>query len=73
MRKNNDNERGELVGATSMLSQIGVSIVACLLVGVMLGRFLDNLLGSAPWLLILFSLLGVAAAFRSILELAKRK
>jgi len=64
--------RGELLQSLSTISQMGVMIVACVLVGVLIGRFLDGLLGTGPWLLILFSLLGVAAAFKSIFEFSKR-
>ena len=64
---------GEFISATSMLTQIGVSIAACLIIGVLLGRFLDNLLGASPVFLIIFSLLGAAAAFKSIFDLTKRK
>ena len=64
---------GELISATAMLSQIGISIAACLIVGVLVGRFLDSLLGSSPLLLIICSLLGAVAAFKSIFDLAKRK
>ena len=78
MPQNNDNKPGkdkpgELISATSMLTQIGISIAACLIAGVFLGRFLDNLLGSSPVFLIILSLMGAAAAFKSIFDLTKRK
>ena len=75
MPKNNDdkNYRGELLRNLYMVSQMGVTIAACLIIGVLLGRFLDNTLGTSPFLLIIFSLLGAGAGFKSIFELAKRK
>ena len=73
-RNNNDNKyRRELLRSLSTVSQIGLAIVACVLVGVFLGRFLDSLLGTSPWLLIAFTLLGMGAAFRSIYDLVMRK
>jgi len=67
------NEPGDgFLQAISYLSQIGVTIVACLAVGILLGRFLDSLLGTAPWLLLLFTLLGMAAAIKSIYDLSKK-
>ena len=72
MSQDNKNKPGEFTNAMSMLSQIGVSIAVCLAVGILLGMFLDHILGSSPWLLIIFSLLGVVAAFRSIFELANK-
>ena len=64
---------GELVRALSLFSQIGFTIAACVLVGVFLGRFLDNLLGTRPWLLLVFSLLGAGAAFKSLFEFTQKK
>ncbi|NLV86096.1 MAG: AtpZ/AtpI family protein [Clostridiales bacterium] len=48
-------------------------MAACVLIGVFLGRFLDNLLGTSPWLLLLFSLLGAGAAFKTLLDLGQKK
>ena len=59
----------DFLQALAFLSQIGISIAACLVVGIFLGRFLDNLLGTSPWLLLVCSLLGVGAAFKYILGL----
>ena len=77
--KNTDQEKGqpshrnELIRSLSFLSQIGVTIVACIVIGILIGRFLDNILGTSPWLLLIFIFLGIGAAFKSILDLAKRK
>jgi ATP synthase protein I len=48
-------------------------MAACVLIGVFLGRFLDNLLNTSPWLLLLFSLLGVGAALKALFDLAAKK
>ena len=58
--------------ALSFSSQIGITMAACVFIGVFGGRFLDGWLGTSPWLLLVFSLLGVAAAFRAIFQLAKK-
>ncbi|MGI6161248.1 MAG: AtpZ/AtpI family protein [Christensenellales bacterium] len=59
--------------ALSFFSQIGITMAACVLIGVFLGRFLDNLLNTSPWLLLLFSLLGVGAALKALFDLAAKK
>jgi len=56
----------------SLLSHIGVTIIACIAVGILLGRFIDGLLGTTPWLLIICTLLGIAAAFKSILDISRK-
>ena len=68
-----DNKKHrEMFKGLSLLTQIGFSIVACVLLGVLLGKFLDSVLGTSPWLLLVFSFLGVAAAFRSLFDLIKK-
>jgi len=64
------DKRGEVMRAVSFMSQIGVTIIACVVIGVFLGWLLDRWLGTSPWLLIVCSLLGVAAAFKSIFGMA---
>jgi len=58
--------------ALSLLSHFAVTIIACIAVGLLLGTLLDNLLGTTPWLLLVFTLLGIAAAFKSIFDIAKK-
>jgi len=74
MSQNDDNEsRKEYLRALSFLGHIGITIVACIGIGVLLGRFLDNLLGTSPWLLLVFTLLGAAAGFKSIFDVMKKR
>jgi len=71
---NDNKQQGDgFIRALSFLSQIGVTIIACIAVGILLGRVLDTLLGTTPWLLLVFTLLGVVAAFKSIFDIAKKQ
>ena len=63
----------EVLQGLSFFTQIGVTMAACIFVGVFLGKYLDRLLGTSPWLLLVFSLLGAAAAFRQIFVMAKKR
>ena len=65
-------QRREVVRGLSMISQISIMMVVCVLIGVFLGRFLDDKLGTAPWMLLVCSLLGVAAAIKAIYDMSKR-
>lgn len=65
-------EQNDFVRGFSQISQVGFSIFACILIGVFIGRFLDNSLGTSPWLLLVFSFLGVGAAFKYLYDLSKR-
>jgi len=69
-----DKPRGASGFATalSQLSQIGVSIIACVAVGIFLGWLLDNWLGTSPWLMLVCIFLGIIAAIKSIFDFAKK-
>ena len=69
----NKKQKNEFVRALSMVSQIGLMMIACVVIGVLLGNYLDKLLGTSPWLLLVFSFLGVAAAFKSIFDYSKKQ
>jgi len=64
--------RRELIRGLSMLSQVSIMMVACVVIGVFLGKFLDDRLGTTPWLLLVCSLLGVAASIKAVYDLSKR-
>jgi len=70
-RKSKDT-RSDLAKALKFFTQVAINIIACVAIGVFLGVWLDSKLGTSPWLLIVFSFLGVGAAFKSIIELGKR-
>ena len=72
-KEQKNKQRKELLNAFSFFSQVGIMMASCVLVGVLLGKFLDDVLGTAPWLLLLFSLLGAAASFKSVFDLANKK
>jgi len=72
MSRSNKPQQNEFVRAFSVFMQIGVTIIACLAVGLFLGWLLDRLLGTQPWLLMVFSFLGIGAAFKMIFDFAKK-
>ena len=43
------------------------------MLGVLLGKWLDSLLNTSPWMLLLFSLLGAGAAFKHLYDFSKGK
>jgi ATP synthase protein I len=63
----------ELLKGLSFLAQIGVTMAACVAIGVFLGRVLDKALGTSPWLLLLFSILGVGAAIKAPMDMGGRR
>ena len=61
---------GEALRAFAYFSQIGITMAAAVLMGVLLGRYLDRLFGTAPWLGLVFSLLGAGAAIKLVFSFA---
>ncbi len=51
------------------ITQLGITMAATVMVGVFVGKFLDNLLNTSPWLLLICSLLGAGAAIRNLFSL----
>ncbi|WP_313128699.1 AtpZ/AtpI family protein [Anaerocolumna sp.] len=72
-RKDKDSSVSKTLRAFAYVSQIGVTMAASVLVGVLLGKFLDSLFGTKPWLLLIFSLLGVGAAIKSLFDISQKK
>jgi ATP synthase protein I len=74
-REEEDSGRGPAARArpTGMAIgfRIGVELVTAVLVGVGIGWGLDALLGSKPWLMVLFLLLGGAAGVMNVYRLMK--
>src|SRR3546814_2340822 len=51
---------------------VGVEFVGTVLVAALIGFLLDKGLGTAPWLMIVFLLLGFAAGFRRAMKTSKQ-
>jgi len=65
-------EQQTIFRAITMMSQIAFTVIACVAVGLVAGMFLDRWLGTAPWLLIVFLLLGIISAFKAMIDVAKK-
>ena len=66
------SERKHMMRALGLMTQMGFMFAACVLIGVLIGRFLDGLFNTSPWLLLLFALLGVGSAFKTMYDIAKK-
>ncbi|HJQ38037.1 MAG TPA: AtpZ/AtpI family protein [Thermoanaerobaculia bacterium] len=52
-------------------SSIGWMFPIAIGIGYVMGHYLDKWLGTDPWLTVIFTLLGIIAAFRNLFRLAK--
>jgi ATP synthase protein I len=71
--KDRQPKNSEIIRAFAHFSHIGVTMAASVLVGVLLGKYLDGLFGASPWFLLVFSLLGAGAAIKALFNIPKDK
>jgi len=53
---------------STMGLEIGLSVV----VGFLIGTWLDDWIGTAPWFLLIFGMAGIIAGYRSMFRIVKR-
>lgn len=51
-------------------SSIAILLVASIFIGWWFGSWLDSKLGTAPWMMLIFTLLGIAAGFIELIKIA---
>ena len=54
------------------LSSLALVLPSSIAIGLFFGRFLDRRLGTAPWLLLAFTVLGIASGLLSLFRGLKR-
>jgi ATP synthase protein I len=64
-------DRKKLYKQVMRYSAVGLEMGFCVAIGVLIGYYLDRYFHTAPWLTLIFLLLGVVAAFRSLFSLMK--
>jgi ATP synthase protein I len=55
-----------------VLSTVGITMVVATVIGYFVGVYLDRTFGTAPWLMITFLLLGIAAGFKNLYDQTKK-
>ena len=71
-KRTKTKERIQLVKALGRYSAVGIEMGAAVVIGYLIGHWLDKQAGTAPWLMLFFLLIGVAAGFRGLYRAAKR-
>lgn len=56
-----------------LASSVGIQMVLSTFVGLAIGYGLDRLLGTDPWLLFVFLILGIISGFRELVKLARKQ
>jgi F0F1-type ATP synthase assembly protein I len=64
--------RGRAIRNIGAMSTVGLSFVLAVVLGALAGLWLDGLLGTSPWLFLLFFFLGVVAGVINVYRMAKK-
>ena len=71
-RKIKKSDKKEITRALSMFLQMGLSMAVCVFIGFWLGKSLDGWLHTTPLFLLICTLLGIAAAIKTMYDLAMK-
>ncbi|MET0387859.1 MAG: AtpZ/AtpI family protein [Polyangiales bacterium] len=64
--------RGKQLSALAKMTSVGIEFSISTLIGLLGGQWIDEKLGSQPWLMIVGLLLGVVAGMRSLIRTARQ-
>lgn len=66
-----ENRRKWIRGA-GLASTVGIVLVVSMVIGYAFGSWLDRVFGTEPWLMLLFTLMGIAAGFIEMFRIVSR-
>ncbi len=68
-----DKPRRPEIRRLAELSSIALILPSSIAVGLFMGYFLDRWLGTAPWLLLIFTVLGIVSGLLSLFRALKKE
>lgn len=68
-----NEERRQLYKSLGFLSGLGISMVAATFIGLAMGYYLDEWLGTKPWMTMIFLGFGIVSGFRNVYILTERE
>jgi len=54
------------------ISSVGLELGLSVIIGLLVGDYLDEFFGTKPWLLLTFLIIGLIAGFRSVLRIVMK-
>lgn len=67
-----DKDKLKIMQGIALITQIGISMIVPIILGIFIGRFLDNLIGTNNIFLFLFIIISVGAAFLNLFKVGLR-
>jgi F0F1-type ATP synthase assembly protein I len=65
------NRQQKSLRNAALASTIGIVLVVSIAIGYFVGSYLDSRLNTSPWLMLVFTLMGIAAGFIEMLRILK--
>ena len=69
--KDKNKERRLILKALSLITQLGLIMACCIVIGLFAGKFLDGLLGTSPLFMIIFIFIGSGSAIKVMYDIVK--
>ena len=66
------DEKRNLLRWISTLGTIGINLVVTTIIGFFIGYYLDKLLGTKPWLMFVFLIIGIFTGFWNMLRILNK-
>jgi len=67
-----DNETKKTIRTLGFLSTTGMAMALCIAIGALTGYYLDKKFNTDPWLLLIFLLFGIIAAFENLIIMVRK-
>lgn len=71
-REGTMSEKKPRLRGMATMSSVGIQLVVSTVIGLFLGLWLDKKFDTAPWLMLLGLVIGIASGFKNLYEVAKR-
>jgi len=65
------SKKSGVLANLALVSQIGISMTVPIMIGLYIGKMLDDKLGTGPIFLFIFIIMGVGSAFMSLFKLTQ--
>jgi len=72
-KKRADADRAKDASAKAVGIRVGIDLFAGVVFGLIVGLALDRWLGTAPWLLVVFLILGMGGGIRNVIRTAEEQ
>lgn len=66
------SDKAKILQNLALVSQIGISMTVPVLIGIFIGKFLDNLLNTSFIFLLIFTIFGIGAAFVNLYKITSK-